>query len=240
MGARPRFRNVIAHVCALRPDIDDPAAAIRERRLLVGGVIILDPATQVRSDAGIVLRPRPRLRGSAKLEAALDRFGCPVLDAVCLDVGASAGGFTSVLLGRGARLVYAVDAGFGQLRGQLRADPRVVNLERTNLSQAWKSMPDDTHIEVMTVDLSYVSLSVALPQLDGVGFAPDADMIALIKPMFELGLERPPRDRTSLRRARSFAIVAARAAGWRDVTCIPSPVPGSRGAREYLLHAKRS
>jgi 23S rRNA (cytidine1920-2'-O)/16S rRNA (cytidine1409-2'-O)-methyltransferase len=124
MGSRPRFRNVIAHVRALRPDITDPVAAIHDRRLHVGGVVIIDPHTQVRADAGIVLRPTPSLRGSVKLAAALDRFRVAVEDAVCLDLGASAGGFTTVLVRRGARLVYALDAGVGQLRGEVTTGRR--------------------------------------------------------------------------------------------------------------------
>ena len=150
MGARPRFRNVLAHVRALRPDITDPVTVIHERRLLVGGVIILETNAQVRSDAGVVLRHDPTLRGSLKLEAALADFGLDVEGAVCLDLGAAAGGFTSVLLQRGARLVYALDAGVGQLRGELRSHPRVVNLERSNLADAAQIVPREPHVDLVT------------------------------------------------------------------------------------------
>jgi 23S rRNA (cytidine1920-2'-O)/16S rRNA (cytidine1409-2'-O)-methyltransferase len=239
MGSRPRTRNVVAHVRALRPDIVDPIAAIQQRRLLVGGVVVLNASANVWSDAGIVLRPTPILRGSVKLEAALDGFDVEVDDAVCLDLGAAAGGFTTVLIRRGARLVYALDAGVGQLRGELRADPRVVNLERTNLADVQRVIPSDPQIEVVTADLSYLSLSDALPQLSGVGLAPAAQLVGLVKPMFELHLDRPPVDQLSLRAAVETAQRGAAAASWHNVAWMASPVDGANGAREFFIHAVR-
>ena len=239
MGSRPRTRNVVAHVRALRPDIVDPIAAIQQRRLLVGGVVVLNASANVWSDAGIVLRPAPILRGSVKLEAALDGFDVEVDDMVCLDLGAAAGGFTTVLIRRGARLVYALDAGVGQLRGELRADPRVVNLERTNLADVRRVVPRDPPIEVVTADLSYLSLSDALPQLSGVRLAPAAELVGLVKPMFELHLDRPPVDQQSLRAAVETAQRGAAAAGWHNVRWMDSPVDGANGAREFFIHAER-
>ena len=239
MGACPRFRNVLAHVRATRPDITDPIAAIEERRLLIDGVIVLSAAASIRSDAAIVLLPRSILRGSVKLEAALDGFELDVSDAVCLDLGAAAGGFTTVLIRRAARLVYALDAGVGQLRGDLRANPRVVNLERTNLADARRVIPPDPPIDVVTADLSYLSLSDALPQLDGVVFAQVAHLVGLVKPMFELRRDRPPADERSLRTAVERAQRGAAAAGWRSEAWMASPVPGATGAREFLIHAVR-
>ena len=109
---------------------------------------------------------------------------------MCLDLGAAAGGFTRVLLESGAARVYAVDAGFGQLLGSLRQDPRVVNLEATNVAAL------DTHlipepIEVVTIDVSYLALAAAVAQLDRITIVPGADLIGLVKPMFELRLARP-------------------------------------------------
>jgi 23S rRNA (cytidine1920-2'-O)/16S rRNA (cytidine1409-2'-O)-methyltransferase len=239
MGSRPRFRNVLAHVRALRPDIPDPIGAIRARRLVVGGVVILDPATLVRSDSGVMLRPARSLRGSAKLEAALDRCLVDVDDAVCLDVGTAAGGFTTVLLRGGARRVYALDAGNGQLRGDLRVDPRVVNLERTNLADAPRVVPAEPLVDLVTADLSYISLSDALPQLEGVSFSRSAHLIALVKPMFELGRDRAPVDEASICPAVDSASRGAITAGWRGPDWFRSPILGSKGAREAFIHAVR-
>jgi 23S rRNA (cytidine1920-2'-O)/16S rRNA (cytidine1409-2'-O)-methyltransferase len=107
-----------------------------------------------------------------------------------------------VLLNRRARLVFAVDAGYGQLRGDLRADIRVVNLERTNLGDVPSVLPRATQLDLVTIDLSYVSIADAIPQLIPLRFARDADVIALVKPMFELHLPAPPADEDDLERAR--------------------------------------
>ena len=155
-----------------------------------------------------------------------------------LDVGAAAGGFTRVLLERGARRVYAVDAGHGQLLGSLRQDPRVVNLEGVNLGELGAGRVPEP-IDLFTVDVSYLSLADAIPQLERVRIAPGADLVALVKPMFELGLPAAPAGDDELRRAEELAAAAAERAGWRVAGAIPSPVTGARGARERLLHARR-
>jgi 23S rRNA (cytidine1920-2'-O)/16S rRNA (cytidine1409-2'-O)-methyltransferase len=239
MSVRPRFRNVVCHVQATRPDITDPEAAIAARRLIVDGVIVTNANAQVRTDAPVILRRPDRLRGEAKLEAALRGFGVTCTSAVCLDVGAAAGGFTRVLVRHGAALVYALDAGVGQLRGDLRADPRVVNLERVNVADAAQVIPAYPPIQLMTADLSYISLADALPQLTGVPFAARADLIALVKPMFELGRSRPPTEDADLDEALNAATYGAARAGWKILSVTESPVSGSRGAREALLHARR-
>lgn len=240
MGRRPRYVNVVPHVRATRPDIADPAAAILARRLVVDGRIMTSPRTLVPASASVVLRPSPRLRGEGKLTAALDAFGIEVDGRSCLDVGAAAGGFTRVLLQRGAATVIALDAGHGQLRGYLRADPRVVNLERTNLSELAGVVPQRSSIGVVTVDLSYLSLASAVPQLEGIRLSPAADLVALVKPMFELGLAAPPTDLGLVRRTADLARRGIeRDRRWSVKGDIPSPVLGARGAREWLLHARR-
>jgi 23S rRNA (cytidine1920-2'-O)/16S rRNA (cytidine1409-2'-O)-methyltransferase len=183
-------------------------------------------------------RQRHALRGEAKLEAALAAFQVPVMNRVALDVGAAAGGFTTVLLRHEAVRVYAVDAGFGQLLGSLRQDPRVVNLERTNLAQLDRRLVPEA-VALITVDVSYLSLTEAVPQLDRLHLAAPADLIALVKPMFELQLPRPPEDEPRLKEALERAGRGIEQAGWRPVSSIPSPVEGQRGAREFLLHARR-
>jgi 23S rRNA (cytidine1920-2'-O)/16S rRNA (cytidine1409-2'-O)-methyltransferase len=240
MGRRPRFVNVISHVRATRPDIADPIAAIDAKQLVVDGRIVTSTRTLVPADAGVsFLQPR-RLKGEDKLRAAIDAFGVRVAGCICLDLGASAGGFTRVLLEHGAAKVVAVDAGFGQLRGSLRSHSRVVNLERTNLSELGAAVPRCWDIDVVTMDLSYLSVARAVPQLEAVRMAPTADLVALVKPMYELGLGSSPTDERTLKRA----VEAARRGIERDerwvvVGVLPSPVLGAGGAREWLIHARR-
>ncbi|MFZ0215073.1 MAG: SAM-dependent methyltransferase [Candidatus Dormiibacterota bacterium] len=182
--------------------------------------------------------PAPhRPRGSQKLEAALAAFDLPAQDRIALDAGASTGGFTLALLEAGVRRVYAVDAGYGQLLGSLRIDPRVVNLERTNLGQLTPALVPD-QLEVITLDLSYLAVAAAIPQLDGLRIAHDADLVALVKPTFELRLARPPADPATARQALEQAVTGVEAAGWRVVASIESPVRGSGGTIEFLLHAR--
>lgn len=179
------------------------------------------------------------LRGEAKLRAALDAFDVRVSGRVCLDLGAAAGGFTRVLLEAGASRVYAVDAGFGQLLGSLRQDPRVVNLEATNVAALdGRGVPDA--IEVVTIDVSYLALAAAVAQLDRVTIAPGADLIGLVKPMFELRLATAPTDPMLVDAATERASAGIVAAGWEVIGSMPSPVLGGRGAVEALVHARRS
>ncbi len=189
--------------------------------------------------ASLTLPPRGPLRGEAKLQAALEHFGADIAGRIALDVGAAAGGFTTVLLRAGAARVYAVDAGHGQLLGSLRQDPRVVNLEATNVSLVDTLLVPD-EIDVVTIDVSYLSLSRAAAQLDRVRFARDADLIGLVKPMFELRRATAPADDASLDEAVQRAVAGVSAAGWTVAGTIPSPVTGARGAPEWLLHARRT
>ena len=188
--------------------------------------------------APLSVTPRGPLRGEAKLHAALEHFGVDVQGRIALDVGAAAGGFTTVLLRAGAKRVYAVDAGHGQLLGSLRQDPRVVNLEATNVSRVDAVLiPDD--IDIVTIDVSYLSLSQAAAQLDRVRFARGAELLGLVKPMFELRRATAPADDASLQAAADRAASGVTAAGWIVVGRMRSPVAGARGAPEMLLHARR-
>lgn len=143
-----------------------------------------------------------------------------------------------MLLERGARLVYAVDTGHGQLRGSLRQDPRVVNLEGVNLGDLSAALVPEA-VELFTLDVSYLSLAAAAPQLGRVPIAADAVLVALVKPMFELGLASAPVDDESVRRALELAQAGIERAGWSVIASLESPVRGARGAREHLLHAVR-
>jgi 23S rRNA (cytidine1920-2'-O)/16S rRNA (cytidine1409-2'-O)-methyltransferase len=144
-----------------------------------------------------------------------------------------------VLLERGARLVYAVDAGHGQLRGSLRQNARVANLEGVNLGSLDERLVPEP-VELFTVDVSYLSLTAAVPQLDAVPIAADAELVALVKPMFELALASAPADDERVGRALELAVAGIECAGWSVAGAMESPVRGARGAREQLVYARRA
>jgi 23S rRNA (cytidine1920-2'-O)/16S rRNA (cytidine1409-2'-O)-methyltransferase len=173
------------------------------------------------------------------LRAALSTFEVVVQGRTCLDLGAAAGGFTRVLLEAGAARVYAVDVGHGQLLGSLRQEPRVINLEATNVSALDTSVIPDP-IDVVTIDVSYLALAAAVAQLDRISIAPDAELIGLVKPMFELRLGTAPTDAESVAAATDRAAEGIESCGWHVLGTMPSPVLGGRGAVEALLHARRS
>ncbi|HCG02179.1 MAG TPA: TlyA family rRNA (cytidine-2'-O)-methyltransferase [Chloroflexi bacterium] len=231
-------RTLLSAVRHAFPSLEDPEQAIGEGKISVDGSVNRNAQSAVGAGSQISLAQPSILRGEAKLRAALERFEVPVEGRVALDVGAAAGGFTKVLLERGARLVYAVDAGHGQLLGSLRQDPRVRNLEATNLGTLDKKLVPDP-IELFTLDLSYLSLADAAPQLERVGISDHADLVALVKPMFELHLSRPPEDAASQQRALELAREGIAKAGWEVVSWMDSPVTGARGAVEFLVHATR-
>ena len=203
----------------------------------MNGFPVTNPRSLVDAGARVTLATPTELRGEAKLRAALAAFAVSVHGRVVLDVGAAAGGFTRVLLEAGAARVYAVDAGHGQLLGSLRQDPSVVSLERTNVGALTRAVVPEP-VEVVTIDVSYLSLARAVPQLDGIELAAGADLVALVKPMFELGLAEPPPE-ARLEEAVSAAAAAIAAAGWNVAAWIRSPVEGARGAVEAFLHARR-
>ena len=218
------------------PEIADPVMTIAGGLVLVDGATMANPAARVRADAAVrVLRPKT-LRGTIKLRGALEVFDVDVRGAVALDLGAAAGGFTQALLDAGAARVYAVDAGSGQLRGWLRNDPRVVAREHTNLGVLGpRHVPEMA--DVVTMDLSYLALADALPELDQRLLAPRAHLVALVKPTYELhagGLAAKPHH---VEAAVASAAKAMHQEGWRVQGRVSSSVTGSQGAVEVFLHA---
>ncbi len=233
-----RLRRLADLVAELDPAAD-PAALVASGEIEVDGFAVINPEARVPAGAQVRRRRPASLRGEAKLSAALAAFGIDVLGRVALDVGAAAGGFTRVLLEAGARRVYAVDAGHGQLLGSLRQDPRVVNLEATNVADLTPVLVPDA-VEVVSIDVSYLSLSAAVAQLDRIHLAPGADLVGLVKPMFELRRATAPTDDASLAGALAVAVAGVEAAGWQVIASVASPVLGAHGARELLLHARRA
>lgn len=177
-------------------------------------------------------------RGAHKLIGALDAFGLVVDGRRCLDAGASTGGFTEVLLDRGAGEVVAVDVGYGQLAWSLRSDPRVTVLERTNVRDL-NAEAIGGPVDLVVADLSFISLATVLPALTACATA-GADIVPMVKPQFEVGKELVgPGGVVSDPGLRGQAVltVARRAAqlGWHAVDVTASPLPGPSGNVEYFL-----
>jgi 23S rRNA (cytidine1920-2'-O)/16S rRNA (cytidine1409-2'-O)-methyltransferase len=196
---------------------------------------LIDPSTTV-----TVVAPEPYVsRGGHKLAAALDAFGIDPAGLVALDVGASTGGFTDVLLQRGASRVYALDVGRGQLAETLRADPRVVSMERTNARHLTATtLPEP--IDLATIDVSFISLGVILGPVVAT-FRPGRGqhVVALVKPQFEAGKGRTDhgvvRDPAIHREVLERIVLAAQGHGLGARAVIASPITGPEGNREFLV-----
>jgi 23S rRNA (cytidine1920-2'-O)/16S rRNA (cytidine1409-2'-O)-methyltransferase len=182
-------------------------------------------------------------RGGLKLVRALDHFSVDPAGSVALDVGASTGGFTDVLLDRGAVRVYAVDVGYGQLAAKLREDPRVVLRERVNARNLTRAEVPEP-IDLIVCDASFIGLEVVLPAPLTLA-AERAELVALIKPQFEVGKGRVGKGGIvrdpALRREVCDRIVAwlDAQAGWRVAGLIESPILGADGNQEFLVHARK-
>ncbi len=198
----------------------------------------LKPGQLVASDASVSLVEKPRWasRAGAKLERALDAFGIDPTGMAAMDAGASTGGFTDVLLARGARIVYAVDVGRAQLIQRLREHPRVVSMERTNLRDL-RDLPEP--IDIATLDLSFISLRLVLPAVRRL-LADTGRAVALVKPQFEAGRDDVPRGgvvvdpEVHARVLRDVATAAAEA-GFGALEVVRSPVTGADGNVEFLM-----
>ena len=204
----------------------------------VEGQVAGKPSQLVSPDASLAVEQPPRFvsRGGEKLEAALAAFPIPVQDRVSADVGASTGGFTDCLLQHGARKVYAIDVGHGILHRRLRADPRVIAMEKTNARRV-SSLPEP--IDLATVDASFISLRLLLPVLRG-WMRPGADLVALVKPQFEAGRKAVGRGGV-VRKAEIHQEVLlgllpyAAGLGLTPQGLLRSPLLGPKGNVEFLL-----
>jgi 23S rRNA (cytidine1920-2'-O)/16S rRNA (cytidine1409-2'-O)-methyltransferase len=218
-------------------------AAIAAGLVTADGVRVRKASDAIPAEAAIEAAPEhPYVsRGGVKLAAALEHFRVDVADRICLDVGASTGGFTEILAARGARRVYAIDVGSAQLHPRLRGRDNIVSMEQTDirvLDPSRLAEPPDFAV----VDVSFISLKLVLPAI-GKLLRPHASIVALIKPQFETqrseikkGIVREP----AIHRAVCDDIAAFLASlGWRVGGCVPSPILGGDGNREFFIGAER-
>jgi 23S rRNA (cytidine1920-2'-O)/16S rRNA (cytidine1409-2'-O)-methyltransferase len=217
-------------------------ALVLAGEVLVDGVKARKPGQSVSPEADLKVLQRPLYvgRGGLKLEAAIDRFNIQVSGRVCLDVGASTGGFTDCLLQRGAARVHAVDVGAGQLDWKIRTDPRVILHERVNARYLrYEDIGEPVGLAVC--DVSFISVTLILPAL-GPLLQPAGEMVILVKPQFEVGKEQvgkggivrdPVLHRSACERVES----AVRQMGYKT-DIIESPILGAEGNKEFLLYAR--
>jgi 23S rRNA (cytidine1920-2'-O)/16S rRNA (cytidine1409-2'-O)-methyltransferase len=218
-------------------------AAIEAGLVTANGQIVRKASEEIPTDASLrATAAHPYVsRGGIKLAAALDSFVFDPRNHICLDVGASTGGFTHVLLDRGARRVYAIDVGRGQLHETLRARPEIVSLEATDIRNV-SAVQFDEPPDFLTIDVSFISLKAVLPPATALLKTP-AKLVALIKPQFEAGAGAAKKG--IVRDPALHAVVcediakSATSLGWRIVAIIPSPIQGGDGNAEFLLGAER-
>jgi len=217
--------------------------AIEAGLVRADGQTVEKPSESLPVDVALEAQPaHPYVsRGGVKLASALEVYPINVKDRVCLDVGASTGGFTEVLLAQGARLVFAVDVGRGQLHRSLRGHPAIVSMEETDIRHLnGKSLSERP--DVVVIDASFISLKAVLPAALEVAATP-TDILALIKPQFEA--ERKHSKRGIIRDARVHSEICsdmaafAASLGCRDIKIFPSPIKGGDGNAEFFLGARR-
>ena len=217
--------------------------AIEAGLVFVAGNLVRKPSEEVDASAEISAQAPYRWvsRGGVKLAGALKAFTIDVRGLVCLDLGASTGGFCHVLLEQGVSRIYAVDVGHGQLHPTIAADPRVVSWEKTD-ARMLKAAMFETPPQLIVCDVSFISLKLVLPHVLPLA-ASGAQLVALIKPQFEAGRERTSKGivRDSSLHDEICADIKrfVESLGWSDSSIIPSPIEGGDGNREFLMHAKR-
>ena len=228
----------------LAPSRERARALIMAGQVQAGSSTPLKPGTFVAPDTAVslVVPDHPYVgRGGLKLAHALDTFGIDVRDRDGLDIGASTGGFTDVLLQRGARHVVALDVGHGQIDWRLRTDPRVLVIEGMN-ARTLRPAHLPGPVDIVTIDVSFISLRLVLPVVPAV-LRRGADIIALVKPQFEAGRDEVGRGGLVLDRAIHERVVADVSAAAAAVGLAPhgmtaSPITGATGNQEYLLHLR--
>lgn len=219
-------------------------AAIEAGNVRADGVVVEKPSQLLTKEARIEFAPaHPYVsRGALKLAAALDRLQLSPQNRVCLDIGASTGGFTQLLLERGAARVYAVDVGHGQLHGSLRSNRRVLGLEGVNARNLSRRQVHE-EVDAIVADVSFISLKLVLAPAFVLAAA-DAWLVALVKPQFEVGRRNVGKggivQDAGVRERAVLGIVDWIGANrWTVLGHMESPIPGGSGNREYLIAARR-
>jgi 23S rRNA (cytidine1920-2'-O)/16S rRNA (cytidine1409-2'-O)-methyltransferase len=243
--SRKERLDIVLYSRGFFPSRERARSAIMAGVVFVNGVRVDKPGTQLDPQVDIEVRgPDPAFvsRGGLKLEKALQAFGIDLTGEVVLDVGASTGGFTDCALKHGAALVYAVDAGYGQLDWSLRRDPRVVVLERTNIRYL---APSALRVKpsFFTIDVSFISLKLVLPRVDELT-VPEARGIALVKPQFEagrnlVGKKGVVRDPGVHAEVLLSILEVAETLGWGVRALDYSPVRGPQGNIEFLVYFQK-
>ena len=219
----------------------------RARALIMAGKVLVNSLPAAKAGALISANDRLELkggdipyvsRGGLKLEGALAELKLNVTDRICLDVGASTGGFTDCLLQKGAAHVYAVDVGYGQLAWKLRQDPRVSAIERTNIRHMPLEMIPET-VDMATIDVSFISLKIVVPAVMAF-LKPEGYILALIKPQFEVGKDQVGkggvvRDPTLHNRVIKDLSSFFSESGLECQNVMPSPILGPKGNREFFI-----
>ena len=244
MGGKIRL-DVLLTERGLQESRQRAQAAIMSGLIFVNGQRVDKPGTAVRDDAKIEIRGNPLKyvsRGGLKLEKAMTEFPLALPGAVCGDIGASTGGFTDCMLQNGAKKVYAVDVGYGQLAWKLRSDPRVVCLERTNARYLSREQVPEP-LDFASVDVSFISLKLILPPLSAL-LRDRGHVVCLIKPQFEAGREKVGkkgvvRDPAVHREVLEGFLRHARDAGFAVLGMTYSPIRGPEGNIEYLGYLEK-
>jgi len=212
----------------------------------VGGRKVTKAGVEISIDAEVEIKEssfgKYVSRGGQKLEGAIKEFGLNVRDKVCLDVGAAKGGFTDCLLQNGAEKVYALDVGYGQLDWKLRNDPRVVNIEKTNI-RYFDGEGIKNSVDLATIDVSFISLEKVLPKVKEL-IRKKGEIVSLIKPQFEAGREKVQRggvvkDVKIHREVINKIKLLSRSLGLEVKGLIPSPIKGPAGNIEYFIYLRK-
>ena len=222
----------------------------KAKSLIMAGVVYIDeqkvdkPGTSVSIDSNIIVRQGAKYvsRGGLKLEKSMDKFDFDLDGKVCMDIGASTGGFTDCMLQNGAKKVYSVDVGYGQLAWKLRCDERVCNLERTNIRYLDNSLITD-EVEFVSIDVSFISLKLVLPKVKEL-LSNNGDCVALIKPQFEAGRDKVGkkgvvRDINVHKEVIENVFSFTRELDFKIVNLDYSPIKGPEGNIEYLMHIRK-
>ena len=222
----------------------------KAKSLIMAGVVYIDeqkvdkPGTSVSVDSNIIVRQGAKYvsRGGLKLEKSIEKFDLDIDGKVCMDIGASTGGFTDCMLQNGARKVFSVDVGYGQLAWKLRCDERVCNLERTNIRYLDNTLIDEP-IDFISIDVSFISLKLVLPKVNEL-LKENGACVALIKPQFEAGRDKVGkkgvvRDINVHKEVITNVFAFTREQGFKIVNLDFSPIKGPEGNIEYLMHIKK-